>query len=198
MFDIISQREEAEEARKMDEARKLSEQVRKEEARRRREIIEQELSERIRQGGPSEWLSDEKMFPNSWILRGGAKVPLGRMLQDSAPLKNKLIELLQLENKALRWYKPSLPRRYFAIKVTERLVAKKTSTDMLAQLRFEVDTLQKQLYTLSEQEGGVPRAFREAHDEAPSDGTDIQVLQVNPSTKRAATSGSAPEVIEIL
>lgn len=164
MIDLITQREEAEEARKMDAARLMSEQARKGDAAQRREEIQRELQAAMEHCRMDEWLQNSQMFTRSWILRGSAKGVLQlRIGKSKTPLKCKLIELLKLERDARKWYK-EMPRSYFARLVTQRLVGCHTTDSMLAHVQREIDTLTRVMFIMSEQLGGVPKVFRDAHD----------------------------------
>jgi hypothetical protein len=166
MLDIITQREEAEEARILDEARKLSELSRKEDAKQRRGELERQLQTLIERSSVEEWLLDKQRFVQSWILRGDAKAVLQRLVSPyKTPMKCKVIALLQLEKKARKWY-GDMPRSYFARQLTQRLIPMTTAETMLAQVQREIDTLETVMYDLSEQMGGVPKVFRDAHDAA--------------------------------
>jgi hypothetical protein len=165
MVAIITEREEAEEAKKMDEARLLSEQARKEDARRRRDLITNDIEERIKKATMEDWRRNANMFPDSWILAGDACYAVLASLIKDTLLKYKLMALLKLEKQAKKWYGKVLPRGYFARCVTERL-EQATANSMAGKLQMEVDALEVAMYQLSEQKGGVPRIFLEAHDDA--------------------------------
>jgi DNA-directed RNA polymerase beta subunit len=216
MIDIISQREEAEEAKKMDEARLQSEQARKEDARRRREVIEKTLQESIKSASLDDWRRNANMFLDSWLLAGDACYLLEPLMNTSATIKEKLVALLKLEKKARKWYGAVLPRGYFAERVTKRLQEESTVGAVSELLQEEVDTLEVAMFTLSEQKGGVPRIFLEAHDEASAldsslqtgeSGEDIDddvvvvVLANKANSTRLSeksTPEAAPEILEIL
>ena len=176
MLDIISQREEAEEARKMDEARLLSEQSRKEEARRLRQRNAELLTERQRGASWKEWLEKDDMFPNSWLLRlSNVQTALESIWRDGDNLqvKHKFVELIQLEKNARKWYKNDLPRSYFVNVLAAKLLAYKGASAAVWKQTLDVELrrLEHQMYTLSEQQGGVPRMFLDAHDAATTDKT---------------------------
>lgn len=143
MCDLIQQREEVDEAKKMDAARLLSEQSRKEESKRLRLAADQEFEEKLISSSIKEWLTNEKMFSKSWILNGHAWESLEKvfdkdilespmspsssssseLLSDNITiLKSSLVELLKLEKKSQVWYGCFLPRYYFEIDVTNRLM----------------------------------------------------------------------------
>jgi hypothetical protein len=182
MVAMITQREEAEEARKMDEARLQSEQARKEDARRRRSLIHNNAEETLKTASMDDWRGRQDMFPDSWILNENACYALLASLlihndNDILQLKGKLMALLKLEKKAKQWYGQVLPRGYFARCVTTRLMQATTGDVMIKNdtmagksmattLRNEVDALQVAMFQLSEQQGGVPRIFLEAHDDS--------------------------------
>jgi hypothetical protein len=139
--------------------------ARKNDAKRRREQIARQVKVQIENATVDEWLSDEKMFPRSWLLTGRAKSAISRMVcNQKTPMKLKFIELLDLEKDSCKFYE-DLPRAYFCNKVTERLLPIKSAETMKKQLQVEVDKLRSALFQLSEQVGGVPKVFRDAHDE---------------------------------
>jgi hypothetical protein len=215
MMDMITQREEADEARKMDEARLQSEQARKEDARRRRSLICNNVEEKLKTASMDDWKSNNGMFPDSWILNENACYALLASLikEKDTQLKSKLMALLKLEKKAKQWYGRVLPRGYFARCVTERLI-QATADSMAGKLNKEVNALQVAMFQLSEQQGGVPRIFLEAHDDTKEQDGDKQnrgpgafdtddVVLVGTTTtptgtRETAPGRSEPEVLEIL
>lgn len=222
MIEIISQREEAEEAKKMDQARVLSELSRKDDAKRRRDIIQQEFQKSIELCTDIAALmdpNDKRLFSSSWILHDPTlhskcqhyiikNAPSTKNYHNShdaiataevSPLKMQFLELLQLEKNSGKWYGHILPKSYFQHYVIERLKtsmvtkvvttpqkSNRTSTssrpkdnyddndsaaemkiireNLLNQIRFEITTLQSNIYDLAKQVGGVPKIFRDAHD----------------------------------
>ena len=204
MFDIVTQREEQDLARRMDEARKLSEASRKEDAKRRRQELERELQVQMENSSIAEWLTNKKMFTESWLLKGEAKTMFGKMIgTETTTLKVKLIELLKLENKALKWYGRTLPRAYFQRKVKNRLLPKKTAETLLTQIQSEIATLEIVMFQLREQTGGVPKVFRDAHDEARADDDEVILVDTSlPQDRLVAATAveqeKAAEIIDIL
>lgn len=166
MLDIITQREESAEAVKMDEARLLSEQTRKTDAANRRAQIQRELQGRMETCSVMEWLQAEKMFPKSWLLRHGATLDTvkRRIGPSRTALKCKFLDLLKLERDSLKWYR-EMPQSYFRHVVAHRLIGAPSSS-MLRQVEHEIETLNRVMYIMSEQVGGVPKVFRDAHDAA--------------------------------
>lgn len=145
MMEIINQREEADEAKKMDQARVLSELSRKEEAKRRRDIIQEEFQKSMELCTDITALmdpNDKRLFSSSWILQDPIlnqkcqlyiiknTPPTSSPSDDGtttvAPLKLQFLELLQLEKNSGKWYGQILPKSYFQHFVIERL--KKTMT----------------------------------------------------------------------
>jgi hypothetical protein len=216
MVAMITQREEAEEARNMDEARLQSEQARKEDAQRRRSLIYNNVEEKLKTASMDDWRRTNGMFPDSWILNENICYDsLSAVIQDKDTLlKCKLMALLKLEKKAKQWYGKVLPRGYFARCVTERLI-QATAASMNGKLQNEVNALEVAMFQLSEQQGGVPRIFLEAHDDntKEQDG-DVQngssgaldsddvvlvgTIAASPGTTEKAAGRSEPEVLEIL
>lgn len=171
MIEIIVQREEDDEARRMDEARLQSEQARKEDAKQRRDEIERDLRSSIENCSVDEWLRASDMFHNSWILRGDANAVMQQRIGTTpSPLKRSMIDLLKLEKNSRKWYGAVLPRSYFALQLTQRLLEVNSSPDhLLTQIELEIERLKIAMYNMSEQLGEVPRVFREAHDAAVAD-----------------------------
>lgn len=182
MIDIITTREDAAEARKMDEARLLSEQSRKEESRRRRLIIASQFQKEIQTSSIDVWTSKASMFRGSVVLGGSIKKTLNHLISKSESLKNVLLSLLDLEKKARKFYK-SLPVAYFA-QLSQRLARIEASDDELVRtleshIKSEIEAIEVGMYTLSEQQGGVPRIFVEAHDRESIGKKAARELQVN-------------------
>lgn len=148
MIDIVTQREEAEEARKMDEARLASEQSRKEEARRRRMAIEQQNEEILRSQSISRWRNDPKLFANSWLLSSHIYSHLSKICEKSMDVKAELLKFLKLEKKARKWYHSTLPSKYFSIEVANRL-ASLSETAMKVHLVQETNTVESAMFQLS-------------------------------------------------
>ena len=146
MMEIISQREEAEEAKKMDQARVLSELSRKEEAQRRRDSIKQEFQKKMELCTDIAMLlnpTDKRLFGQSWILQDQtlrnqcqryifqstmATEPNdadsssdNRTVGTVSPIKIHFLELLQLEKNSTKWYGSILPKSYYHYYVMERL-----------------------------------------------------------------------------
>jgi hypothetical protein len=139
--------------------------ARKNDAKRRRQEIARQVKIEIENATVDDWISNEKMFPNSWLLTGKAKTTIAKLVCDQkTPVKLKLIELLDLEKDSFKFYEV-LPRAYFRNKVTERILPMKSANSMQKQLQFEIDKLRSALFQLAEQVGGVPKVFRDAHDE---------------------------------
>jgi hypothetical protein len=170
MVDIISQREEAEEARKMDQARLLSEQARKADSKQRRQMIEEDLQNTRQSLSWNDWLERRDMFPDSWILRLSAlRVALERLIQSDRAVKHNFVSLLMLEKKSFQWYGKVLPGAFFRNVLPERLLLPLDATTGVAgclarTLDTQVKELEFHMYSLSEQQGGVPLLFRDALD----------------------------------
>lgn len=168
MMDMIQAREEAEEAKKMDEARRQSEVTRKRESQARRLLLEQQLQERLEQASVAEWKQDKNMFLHSWILQQeGMTEKLQAAIQKYSPIKARLMELLKLEKQARKWFM-IMPKAYFVgvlgAELQERVQL--PAADLCTWLVERVELLQRAIYTLSEQTPtGVPVIFVHAHDE---------------------------------
>jgi hypothetical protein len=184
MMWIISQREEAEEAKKMDEARLRSESLRKEQA----ELQKRAAQERLDAAGLTEF---KELFPGSWILQD-SKLPLDTWVET---IKDSLVELLNLEKQAIKFYGVKLPRGYFE-QLCLRLEECSNSSSshkckIKTEMKNECEILQTALYRLSEQQGGVPRIFLTTATNLGNDDLDDDIVIVHNST----SNGS--EVIEI-
>ena len=189
---MISQREEAEEARKEDEARLRSEELRKEHAEREAQATREKLdSAKVPDLYP--------MFPNSWILE---RIPKPERLQAMAN-KAVLTKLLQLENKGRKWYGTKLPSYYFYDLATRMMASRVGKIDWLPS---EFERLESALFNLEEQQGGVPRLFlaaQEAHPEGEAqDDKEIVIVgrrmtRASPSNGDVSTKSSENEIIEI-
>ena len=222
MVDIISQREEAEEAKKMDVARKLSEQSRKAEAKQLRNVVAEENNRKRRDASWSEWMKPSKenakiMYPDSWILQE-TREALEDIVQKNVSAKDLLLELLELEKKAHKWYKGNLPRSYFRATVSKQLITAATSSSsfssilacLLKALRKQIQVLQQHMFQLSSQQGGVPRLFLDAQQEDTEEqqhdsqdevvliGVDKATAIKENSLPARKTKTAVPEIIEVL
>ena len=134
MLAIISKREEDEEAKKMDQARLLSEQdlnngnVDGEELRERQRAA---AEEKLLQATYTQWLEPESnadrklMFPGSWLLCNKPSKSLIMDIvnnRDRTEVKKSLIKLLRLEKNAKQWYAVDFAKPYFTCVVGKRLL----------------------------------------------------------------------------
>jgi hypothetical protein len=149
MCAIIQQREELEEARKMDEARAASERSRKEEAQRLREAQQRDMEERMLESSLEEWRTNNQFFPHSWILHSQAADTLQQLVFSNVDAKHIFMKLLHLEKKAYQWYKSDLPRAYFSSDLCNRLVSMTSTADIQTQLEKEIQSLEVAMYRLS-------------------------------------------------
>ena len=175
---IVKQREEAEEARKMDMARMISETDRSEKDRR-----EREAARRLQEAsmGDIVGIGDDarsKFFRGSVLLRS----PLMRSLFLSvggAAAKEECVRLLRLEQQAGQWYGKVLPWAYFHHVAIGRIeawadddVANDADEYLTAEalIRQEADALERALFSLSEQihngVQNVPQVFVSAQEDA--------------------------------
>jgi hypothetical protein len=206
MIDIITAREEASEAQKMDEARRQSEQSRKEEAKKRRDQIQHDRQVKLE----SATFADlgQLYFPHSWILHGTAAGRLQYSITacgSTTPLKQALSQLLELELKARKWYGPTLPAAYFRRVLSAELFLAghddnddSTSTALADTLADRVNYLQHVMYQLSAQtKSGVPKAFRDAYDADNTTGLDDDdvVLQPPDDAIHIIASAAKPAVV---
>ena len=202
MMWIITQREEAEEARKMDEARLRSEQLRREQAERR------EQQEKTRLDSATLKDLEQDLFPRSWILRnlsttadGNRNESIRNLLavsvgrNENRSLKKELITLLKMEKDARKWYK-DMPGPYFEnwsndlMDRFEQYSKTKQASERRSwveeELKAEYERLQSATSRLDQQKEGVPRIFLEAYDAAkrqgrvghPDDDEDDEIIVV--------------------
>jgi len=194
MMWIVAQREESDEARKMDLVRITSEQHDRSEEERRRKDIDRRLEEASLEdivgvdgstdGGGYAKHSRSKFFHFSILLRS----PMVRsiFLSISTPkAKRELIRLLKLEQKASQWYGSVLPWAYFTYVAAGRIeswaedvAGTKPSSDpsdvsaqdVAALIHNEACTLERALFVLSEQHDNglqnVPKIFIKAREDA--------------------------------
>ena len=194
MMWIVAQREESDEARKMDLARIRSEQHDQSEEERRRKHVDKRLEEASledivgvggsRDDGGHSKHSRSKFFHFSILLRS----PMVRsiFLSISCPeAKKELIRLLKLEQKANQWYGSILPWAYFTYVAADRIESwaddvadskpssdpsVETAQDVSALIRNEACTLERALFVLSEQHDNglqnVPKIFIKAREDA--------------------------------
>lgn len=162
MLHLVSQREEAEEARKEDEVRLRSEDQKQEESQRR----EQNQQESLSKANSGEEL--RAVFPDSWVLKvispntsnskGNNRSVSTILCSDS---RNDFIEFLKLEEKSRKWYGWVLPSEYFC-KVGKQLkgIGDNESMPSWATLLCnEREKLRSGLYELKEQLKGQPKIF---------------------------------------
>ena len=100
-------------------------------------------------------------------------------------------QLLTLEAKAKKWY-GVLPEPYFD-KQRKVLEGKKSVNQQKEWILAECDRLQKGLYELENQRGGVPKLFLDARDSAKGAKGNTEVVLV----KRKDGTVRACEVVEI-
>jgi hypothetical protein len=193
MMWLIAQREEAAEALKMDAARLHSEMLRKEAAERR----QQETQRQYMEASWREWLASERMFANSWLLRHATLQttwwqPLSQ--QRGSP-KQALIDLLLVEKQARQWYGTVLPYCYFRYTLCQRLLNMQAPLlsrtmpihVMVQALQEQTQLLKTGMFTLSEQQGGVPRIFLQAENDARRKG-----LPTAPASLPATSKNGSP------
>jgi hypothetical protein len=147
------------EARKMDEARLDSERMRKQEAQRRRTIIAKEKRQSILDTPLEQWYAQH--FPQSWILQDTSTrttLETGTAIsttQEENAFKAALLDLLELENKARKWYGPVLPSAWFARICASQLVDaamtnhhQSTTSILTTAIQSQLTALQSGMYSL--------------------------------------------------
>ncbi len=162
MLHLVSQREEAEEARKEDEVRLLSENQKKDESRRR----EQNQKDSLQEATTGEDLM--AIFPESWVLNVILAKPANSKTNNrsvsiilGSNSRNDFVEFLKLEEKSRKWYGWVLPAEYFR-RVGRRLKSagdKEQVSSWATFLSSEREKLRSGLYELKEQLKGQPKIF---------------------------------------
>ena len=183
MMWIVTQREEATEASKLDEARISSEQANL--------AIEQSRNQEMARVLENADLVDliglshddieikSRYFPCSTLLRNLSVKKCFLKIISSWDGKKEVIRLLSLEKKARKWYGSVLPFSYFEYTLRPRIEgwAGASAALMCQKLRHESDELEKAMYNLCEQvEGGVgsvPKVFLTAQRAASCTGKPI-------------------------
>mmetsp|Transcript_53470 Transcript_53470/g.64473 ORF Transcript_53470/g.64473 Transcript_53470/m.64473 type:complete len:327 (-) Transcript_53470:52-1032(-) len=149
---IVAQREEAEDARKLDVARQMSEMEREQQL-----LAEgREKTIALKKSTISHILNC-KCFPNSALL---SQPTFKSLLQEQR--KEFVIKILQLEQKAMKWYGIKYSQGYFSSVETK-----------LKNLEELIEELENAMYSLKEQEKGVPKIFREAQKPEFPNGADL-------------------------
>ncbi len=190
MMWIVTQREEAAEASKLDEARVSSEQANlaMEQSR------NQEMASLLENADSVDLIGlvqddieiKSKFFPCSTLLRNRSVKKCFLKIINSKSKNNinnsgkkEVIRLLNLEKKARKWYGTVLPFSYFEHILRHRIEswAGANAPQMCQKLVHECVILEKALYNLSEQEeggvGSVPKLFLTAQRDASRMGKSI-------------------------
>ncbi|KAG7347812.1 hypothetical protein IV203_016517 [Nitzschia inconspicua] len=173
MLFIITQREEAAEARKEDEVRLLSEEQKNEQEQLKKAL----RAEKLASAKTGKDLKD--IFEKSWILKG--LLPDNgsgdSSIVDAALMKHRrseFLELLDLEEKSAKWYF-GLPSYYFQ-NLCNRLKTDHVGT--IDWLPVECEKLLRGLTQLNAQVGGRPKIFVDAMDQA-TGGNDDQIIVID-------------------
>ena len=156
MLLLIERREEAEEARREDAVRLLSEDQKQVEISRR----ELTLQDTLASANTGEDL--KVIFPDSWVLTvlmssSTSNQRLVSTIMNKSRNRSEFVEFLQLEKKSRQWYGWVMPSDYFR-KIGTRL-KNEIKIDWLA---IEREKLRSGLYELKEQEKGEPKIFLNA------------------------------------
>ena len=199
MCDLVSQREEAAEARRMDQARLLSLADRQEEAARRRRAQAQQRHQERMQASWDEWRDDDSMFPHSWLLsRDGVRRAWEGAVRNSRHVRAQMLTLLELEQKSRKWYGEILPRAFFELVLAERL-GKADHGDRSVMLDREIQQLKRGLFTLSNQQGGVPKLLLNACDAeggGAKEDSDVMVVATRITSLAALKENALPTAAE--
>jgi hypothetical protein len=178
MLEIISQREEAEETKKMDLARLASELDSREESQRLRDQRKQDDEEKILNAtyqemkNPSSAENKRLMFEFSWLLRYEDCAPLLLEIADKQThrtTKRSLIQLLQKERDAKKWYNNDLPKSWFTFVAGKRILdafAKGGTEALMKELDFLTEEVNEATCLQSQQnKEGIPLIFLNAKDQ---------------------------------
>ncbi|KAL3939746.1 MAG: hypothetical protein SGBAC_005590 [Bacillariaceae sp.] len=157
MMWIIQQREDREEARKMDEGRLRSEQLRKEEAEKRKRAFQERLD-----AATSRDVFRDIFGRPSWVLDHLDDAHFRQLVSCH---KKVLARLLRLESRTRKWYQDKLPTCYFRDLCHRSNQQAEINFD--SWLMRECDTLEAGLYKLELQQGGVPKLFIRAQEDHP-------------------------------
>ena len=166
---MVTQREEAAEARLMDHARMLSEESARECAS-KQEVEEMKLltqpisyllGDENRNGGTrSGYFSDSFLLNSS---KRGRSLLSGFCSGKDDHTKKLIIKILFLEKKSFKWYGRSNVAAYFSNDLPKLLedIAKKNSSEVAKSIREIINTIEKAMYSLAEQDTsfGVPKLF---------------------------------------
>jgi hypothetical protein len=170
MLFLVTQREEAEEARREDEVRLLSEEQKHEQSAQK----ERKLEERLAAVSTGQELSE--IFPDSWILDYLTDDQGGKLkLVESVILEKRraeFLDFLKMEKKSQQWYK-HLPCHYFK-SICDRL--KSDGQGSIEWLPLECNNLRDGLYLLSNQTNGIPKLFVDAQPQDHESGDVIEIL----------------------
>jgi hypothetical protein len=158
MMWIVQQREEAEEARKMDAVRARSEQLRQEQA----DLKRRNKKERMDAATMHEWTTEREFFQGSVVLQLATGVLEG--LRANCHKRAVLEEFLELEKNARKWFGPRVPFCYF-VKLAKHWSEALPTMDLVSAITSATAVVQKALFSLSEQQGGVPKIFLSATKE---------------------------------
>lgn len=171
--DIITAREDSALARDMDEARRQSEMEHQQELQRLCTQRAEETQQRLLNASLQEFLnpppqSSNIFFPRSWLLR---HPPLQSLLEDITnhhmEIKKELIQLLQLEKNAFRWYSTGIAKSYFTHHLAKVLGDLDISL-MATKLQEICHQLNEAHALLSKQNSsGIPLIYIQAQQEYP-------------------------------
>ena len=137
-----------------------------------------------------DWLSQRDLFRGSVIL-SEARVRLESLITENNENKKVLIRFLELEKKARKWYGTSVPWRYF-YDMSERCKHISSDKVLVKNIEKESKALETAMYSLSEQQGGVPKLFSEARFAAEENG-----LPVSPQNEGAFDSVGDGDVVVV-
>lgn len=175
-----------EEARKIDAARARSEMLRAEQAKLRKKAAH----ERLWGTSLDDWLSHTDLFRGSIVL-SEARARLEPLITENDEDKQELIKFLELEKKARKWYGTSVPWRYL-YDMSERWKQLSSDELLVKNIENESNALETAMYSLSEQQGGVPKLFLEARFAAEKNG-----LPVSPQKEGAFATVGDDDVIVV-
>jgi hypothetical protein len=151
-------------------------------------LWKQAAHERLWGSSIDDWLSQPDLFQGSVIL-SEARVRLEPLTSVSKEFKETLIKFMDLEKKARKWYGCSVPSAYL-VDLAELWKKLANDNELIKSIRQETIALELAMYSLSEQQGGVPKLFLDARYKAEKNG-----LPLDPKMEYAAVVGDDDVIV---
>jgi hypothetical protein len=152
-------------------------------------LWKQAASDRLWGSSIDDWLSQPDLFQGSVIL-SEARVRLEPLISVCKEYKATLIKFMELEKKARKWYGCSVPWAYLVdlAELWKELVA---DDELIKSIEHETCALESAMYSLSEQQGGVPKLFLNARLKAEKNGSPL-----SPATEDTAVGDDDVVVVK--